>query len=364
MTTMIHPIVAINQKKTQLLVEMANEFTLEAEFIHQILPEVRDTLRPMIQKLVKRKLFTRIAAVDGSNNSDNLALINKNLCVYSSAGVMGDVRYISKSLLCYGIEAISKAKYHHLYPVIQRDRMELQMIYDLTNHEYNPELILADGSILASQLWLMNIQAHQLDIEQIRIVKEVFKRFVDISNPNSLYNQVLSKIAQKKIVYIPKESTSRTFLRRYLPTLIPEDLYTNIHDIQIMHQTLSPGEYIGPIPFKNLISGNTRLRSGTLAANIDITFFKPFVPGSRAIKIQTHRNHRNQLSRILTTISHIYNTQAQVPYHLIVAHNKAKALIPSLGDLREQLFRQAISKAETEIQKKILRETFDLGRML
>jgi hypothetical protein len=361
---MVHPIVAINMKKKQLLSIMAEEFVREAEYIHQILPDVRVKLEPMIQRLKGQRPLTRIAAVDGSNNTENLALINQSLCVYSSAGILGNLHQVLKTQLCYNIETIPKEEYHHLYPVIQRDRLELQMIFDLANHEYKPEVVLADGSILASQLWLMKIQAHQLDIERIGIVKEVFKRYIDISNPQSLYNKVLSEISRKKIVYIPKESTSRTFLRRFLPSLIPEDLYTNIHDIQIMHQTLNTGEFIGPIPFKKLIIGNAPLRSGDLAANIDITFFKPLGAGARAIKVQTHRNHRNQLPHILATISQIYNTQAQEPYHLIVAHNKAKELIPSLGDVREQLFRQAIFKSESEIQKQILRETFDLGRRL
>ncbi len=355
---------AQNIKVNQILAGMAEVFVDEAKFIQKQMPEARKILAPLIIPLQCKDTFTRIGAVDGSNATENLGLINRNLCIYSASGVAGNLKEITHKFNFCVMELIPKRQYHSLYPAIQRDVLELKTILKFVNSNEKTEIILGDGSVIGFYLWIARIQEHLLDMENISIVRDVFLKHFDNSNPSCLYNRVLKAIAKEKIVYIPKESSSQTFINKYLSTLFPKNIYTEIHDLQLLNHVLKNGEYIGPIPFKDLLSGNVRLQKSRLIDSIDVVFFKPHYRGSRVLKVQIHRNHRNSLEKILSTISAQYNVEVQVPYYLAKAHYRAKTLIPKMGDIQERIYRIAISQTESIKKKRIIHDTFELSRLL
>ncbi|MBD3354124.1 MAG: hypothetical protein GF364_21765 [Candidatus Lokiarchaeota archaeon] len=355
------------QEYLAFIEKMSSDFNQSAKILERRTPVIRNLLKPHIMYLNKKlNAYTDIAAIDGAN-TQTIKLFGHSIFSYSAVSV-----FRLPNGRCVFIPSINaqhkpNSEFNSLYPHLMRDIAELEMVLfaaKLSKTNGGPQIIEVDGSIIAFSLWMGRIKQAISRLEPTELIKKTYNKHFNIKDRNSLYNKVFSALKNKRIVYIPKESYSKTYIDNYIKTHISLSLPRGISDLQLLHEILNNGEYIKPIPFQRVISGTTTSIGAKYANDIMITYFKPHITGSRVIKIQFHKNHLNSLQTILRTISNNFNTEAQVPYYLAKAHFKAKSILMPIYNIREKVYKHSFENATSLEERCILKHYFDLGRKL
>ncbi|MFQ5979248.1 MAG: DNA double-strand break repair nuclease NurA [Candidatus Heimdallarchaeota archaeon] len=339
-----------------------------AQEIMQAIPQLRHSLKSQIHVLDEVPPYARVAAVDGSNSKPRSLLLDSYFS-YSAAAVFQyfegpqpTLPYHTKSYW----RCVPGADLTPRLVEILRDREELQMILRATTTQ--PDLILGDGSILASSLWLARQQEMQQDPRnlqgrRLQLVQQIFNSDFAPNVPDNLFGQIVQLLVagSPPLVYIPKNVRSRGIIRSFVPELLEKA--PDITDPAILRFLLRHNEFIGPISYHSTLStGTTHNSVRYISGDLMVTYYQAGQPGlHNPLKVEFHRNQINRLPRILNTLKFGFNTKAGIPNPLFLADRQAVRSLLDLNAIIHTARQAALDNCRTPEEMFVIHVLFDLA---
>jgi len=265
----------------------------------------------LIRKLEYKGDIGVIAGVDGANTRPKFlmgAYISAVAATFYPASKYIQPRGSGKTLIIPPIEPRAADRYTQEYRMFHELTVALEGL-----KQGKVEILFFDGS-LTPVYWYRYVKHAAVETEQLK------PSFTDLyvtsfKGSESLHFKLLNQ-NDVIVVGIPKRSVSKTLIKTYLTGLGLSPLW--LTDRQVCSLLLKAGEYIEPMPYKEMVTHPEWLSPIVESGKKDkdspsiwsektlVTYFKPS-PIAPAIRIELLKKHEKELPKILFAIQKDFN---------------------------------------------------------
>jgi hypothetical protein len=299
-----------------------------------------------------------IAGVDGANTRPKFlmgAYISAVAAMFYPASKVIEPKGAGKTLILPPIEPRATYRYTE----------EFRMLYELTValeglKQGKISILFFDGS-LTPVYWYRYVRHAAVETEQLKpsftdLYAECFK------GNRSLHYKLLDQ-NDSIVVGIPKRSTSKTLIKRVLSGIGLSSLW--LTDCQVCSLLLKAGEYIEPMPYKQMVTHPEWLAPIIKSGKKDkdspsrwsektlVTYFKPS-PVGPAARIEFLKKHVKKLPEILYAVRMDFNISRATVNVIHMSDSFSRGIWATPGYIWEILRTETTKRAQAEKKSDLL----------